>query len=85
MIINQPETPPKKISWVRMVYNRAAWIRVKYGRKILPPNDQQSNLALENAQVMYRRDDPVSNAFPINTGKDISSAEASARRNWPNN
>ena len=80
-IINQPEPAPKKISWLHTVYQRAAWIRVKYGRKILPPNDQRSNLALENAQVMYRRDDPVSNAFPINTGRDFT-AESSAKRKW---
>ena len=73
---------PPKTSWFDRI-QRATWIRVPYAKKIGPWMKQASNLHLDNDQVMQRRDDPVSHAFPLNTGRDIPE-QSSARRNWPN-
>ena len=65
------EQPLKKVSWVKALYRRAPWIRVRYGRRVLPPNNQMSNISLTADQVMQRRTELVgrgSAAKPLNKG-----------------
>jgi hypothetical protein len=82
MTSSYPQEQPKRISWVKQVYQRLPWLRVKYGRTVKPQKDQSSNLDLADAQVMQRRDEPVghSQAFPMSVGGDSSSEEAMARQ-----
>jgi hypothetical protein len=76
------EAQPKKISWVKQVYQRVPWLRVRYGKTVAPQKDQKSNLTLDDAQVMQKRDDPVSHAFPLSRRQDVGE-ESNSKRRWP--
>lgn len=73
---------PKKVSWLNQVYQRARWLRVKYGQRVLPQNQQSSNLDLSDDQVMRRREEPVTHsfAFPLGTGAVRTSEESYPKR-----
>jgi len=66
--MNQERRP--RVSWVSQDYHRTPWVRVKYGEKILPPNEQLSNSRLTDADALRRRDEAIyfSDARPISGG-----------------
>lgn len=60
------------------------WIKesVKYGKHVLPPNDQEVPIELTNEEVLQRRDEPViggnSSARPLSgRGQDHGAIETS--------
>jgi hypothetical protein len=75
------EAPSPKVSWINRAYQRAQWIRVKYGKRVLPQAQQRSNISLTDDQVMGKRDDPVrrSHAFPVNLSRDRGDSPGKAR------
>ncbi|MHB8503426.1 MAG: hypothetical protein ACYDHE_21090 [Candidatus Acidiferrales bacterium] len=82
MTSNYPEEKPKRVSWVSQAYQRVPWLRVRYGRTVKPQMEQASNLHLDDAQVMQRRDEPVmhSFAFPLGVGGDSAGEETYAKQ-----
>lgn len=63
---------PAKISWLNQPRRRQVpWQRTKWATRILPPNEQRSNLALMNEQVMRARDEKISFAYPLNVGTEL--------------
>jgi hypothetical protein len=64
---SQEEAPQPKVSWIKQAYQRAQWIRVRYGKRVLPQAQQRSNISLTDEQVMSSRTEPVrhSHAFPL--------------------
>lgn len=77
----QPQEQKQKVSWTNVAYQRIPWLRVKYGQRVLPQNQQRSNLSLADEQVLQRRDEPLTSfAFSLNGSADISDGQAGAKR-----
>lgn len=45
----------QKVSWDKQEYQRVPWLRVEYGKTVLPQRDQRSNCFLANDQVLQPR------------------------------
>jgi hypothetical protein len=75
------QTELKKASWVSTTYQRVPWLRVKYGQRILPPNQQSSNNHFADDLVLKLRSEPIkySSAWSLNVGSD-SVEESNAKR-----
>lgn len=60
----EPKTP-----WAARERERTKWVPIAHGERVLPPNDQKSNLNLSDEQVMKKRNEPIaSTAPPMNKG-----------------
>ena len=73
-----------KLEWTRRSEQRAAWIRpeIKHGERVLPPNEQASNLQLADSEVLQPRSEPVGSsvALPLNVGEDRPTGGITAPR-----
>jgi hypothetical protein len=71
-------------AWESVERVKPPWIKtsIKYGKRVLPPNDQEVAQPLTDEQVLQRRDEPViggnSSARPLNgRGQDKGASESS--------
>jgi hypothetical protein len=65
-----------KLPWAAAERPKVPWIPVdvKFGKVILPPNDQKSNLDLPDKDVLQARDEPIGVSFakPLSPGENRS-------------
>ena len=73
-----------KLEWTKRSEKRSAWIRpeIQHGERVLPPNEQKSNIHLADSEVLQPRMEPVgeSVAFPLNVGQDRPTGGITAPR-----
>jgi hypothetical protein len=60
-----------KEPWAARERERMKWVPIAHGERVLPPNEQKSNLHLTDEQVMKKRTEPIVNG---SSAKPLSGA-----------
>jgi hypothetical protein len=67
--VSESKVLEPKIAWAARERERTKWVPIAHGERVLPPNEQKSNLHLTDEQVMKKRNEPIaSTAPPLNLG-----------------